>query len=102
MYQVDMARPFPYHDNQRSATLLAYLADTDAAGGGETEFMLAEPRPLMIRPREGAAVIWSNCILEETAAVDTRWSPLGAAGWDEGRCQGGAGPHGTVARWGHV
>jgi len=44
MYQVDMAKPFPYHDNQRSATLLAYLADTDAAGGGETEFMLAEPR----------------------------------------------------------
>jgi hypothetical protein len=56
MYQVDMARPFPYRDNQRSATLLAYLADTDV--GGETEFMLAEPRPLMFRPREGAAIVW--------------------------------------------
>ena len=91
MYQVDMARPFPYHDNQRSATLLAYLADTDDEGGGETEFMLAEPRPLLIRPREGAAVIWSNCLLEGKAAVDD------PEHWDEGKCQGGAGPHGAVA-----
>jgi len=91
MYQVDMARPFPYHDNQRSATLLAYLADTDDEGGGETEFMLAEPRPLLIRPREGAAVIWSNCLLEDKAAVDD------PEPWDQGKCQGGGGPHGAVA-----
>jgi hypothetical protein len=43
-----MARPFPYRDNQRSATLLADLADMDV--GGETEFMLADPRPLMLAP----------------------------------------------------
>mmetsp|Transcript_17211 Transcript_17211/g.42541 ORF Transcript_17211/g.42541 Transcript_17211/m.42541 type:complete len:195 (-) Transcript_17211:29-613(-) len=89
MYQVDMARPFPYQDNQRSATLLAYLADTNL--GGETEFMLAEPRPVMIRPREGAAVVWSNCVLEDRSTADT-WEP----GYN--RCRAGAGPHGEVAR----
>ena len=87
MYQIDMAKPFPYHDNQRSATLLAYLADTER--GGETEFMLAEPRPVIIKPRAGVAVIWSNCVLEDRPASDA-WEPA----YD--RCRGGAGPHGYV------
>jgi len=91
MYQVDMTQPFPFYDNMRSATLLAYLADMDDEGGGETEFMQAEPRPLLIRPREGAAVIWSNCLLEDKAAVDD------PEPWDQGKCQGGAGSHGAVA-----
>lgn len=82
MYQVDMARRFPYHDNQRSATLLAYLADTEV--GGETEFMLAEPRPVMVRPREGVAIVWSNCVLEDRPASDT-WEP------DYNRCRAGVG-----------
>ena len=92
-YQIDMSEPYPYLDNQRSSTLLAYLADTEE--GGETEFMLAEPRPVIVKPRCGVAVIWSNCMLEDKETVDTRLprAPM----WDQGRCMAGAGPHGAIA-----
>ena len=46
MYNVDVTAPFPYRDNPRSLTLLAYLNDVGDGGGGETEFMLAKPRPI--------------------------------------------------------
>ena len=49
--------------------------------------MLAEPRPLLVRPREGVAVVWSNCVLEERRESG-EWEP----GYD--RCLAGAGPHG--------
>jgi hypothetical protein len=91
MYQVDMTQPFPFQDNMRSSTLLAYLADMDDEAGGETEFLQAEPRPLLIRPREGAAVIWSNCLLEDKAAVDD------PEPWDGSKCKGGGGDHGVRA-----
>ena len=108
MYNVDVTAPFPYRDNPRSRTLLAYLNDVGANGGGETEFMLAKPRPIRVVPAEGAALIWGNCELEDVAPVDTRvlrgragggggGSGGGARAWDEGRCMGGAGPHGEVA-----
>ena len=81
-----MTKPFPYHDNMRSFTLLAYLADT--LHGGETEFMLAQPGPILVRPREGAAVVWSNCVLEP--------EPRGS--WEEpGRCRAGGGSHAAQA-----
>ena len=66
-----------------NATRRRYNAEV----GGETEFMLAEPRPLMVRPKEGVAVVWSNCVLEERRASGA-WEP----GYD--RCLAGAGPHG--------
>lgn len=106
MYNVDVTAPFPYRDNPRSRTLLAYLNDVGANGGGETEFMLAQPRPIRVVPAEGAALIWGNCELEDVAPVDLGFglglgggggSGRGARAWDEGRCMGGAGPHGEVA-----
>jgi hypothetical protein len=93
MYDVDMTRPFPYTANPRSVTLLAYLNDVKIGGGGETEFMMALPRPLRILPREGAALVWANCELENAEVVDTR---RGEA-WDEGKCMGGGGRHGGTA-----
>lgn len=87
MYDVDMTRPFPYTANPRSVTLLAYLNDVKIGGGGETEFMMSLPRPLRILPREGAALVWANCELENAEVVDTR---RGEA-WDEGKCMGGGG-----------
>ena len=53
--------------NKRSATLLAYLEDTEH--GGETEFMKV---PLLVRPRKGTALIFSDCVLQDVPAVDTR------------------------------
>jgi hypothetical protein len=90
MYNVDMTKPFPYRDNYRSTTLLAYLNDVPPGGGGETEFMMATPRPFTVPPREGAALVWANCELENVPTIDTR-RPGDV--WDEGRCMGGAGPH---------
>ena len=94
MYNVDMTRPFPYRDNYRSTTLLAYLNDVPPGGGGETEFMMATPRPFTVPPREGAALVWANCELENVPTIDTR-RPGDV--WDEGRCMGGAGPHDMAA-----
>ena len=56
MYNVDMTKPFPYRDNYRSTTLLAYLNDVPPGGGGETEFMMATPRPFMMAGRRGVGV----------------------------------------------
>ena len=67
MYNVDVTKPFPYRDNPRSLTLLAYLNDVGDGGGGETEFMLAKPRPVRVKAAEGAALIWGNCELEDVA-----------------------------------
>lgn len=105
MYNVDVTKPFPYRDNPRSLTLLAYLNDVGDGGGGETEFMLAKPRPVRVKAAEGAALIWGNCELEDVAPVDVgsgfKVNPSAGGGggpkWDEGRCMGGAGPHGEVA-----
>ena len=72
MYNVDMTKPFPYRDNYRSTTLLAYLNDVPPGGGGETEFMMATPRPFTVPPREGAALVWANCELENVPTIDTR------------------------------
>jgi hypothetical protein len=94
MYNVDMTKPFPYRDNYRSTTLLAYLNDVPPGGGGETEFMMATPRPFTVPPREGAALVWANCELEDVPTIDTR-RPGDV--WDEGRCMGGAGPHDMAA-----
>lgn len=79
--------------NIRSKTLLAYLADTDE--GGETEFMKL---PLVVKPRKGTAIIWSNCNLQPNTP-STNTSDPEAADWDElrGECKGGAGPSGTIA-----
>jgi len=45
-------------------------------------------------PREGAALVWANCELENVPTIDTR-RPGDV--WDEGRCMGGAGPHDMAA-----
>ena len=50
-------------------------------------------------------MIWGNCELEDVAPVDVgsgiKVNPSAGGGggpkWDEGRCMGGAGPHGEVA-----
>ena len=66
LFDVDNSAPFPEPatHNGRSKTLLVFLAET--AAGGETEFMVADGgRPLRVRPRVGAALLWSNCRLAQ-------------------------------------
>ena len=77
--------------NVRSQTLLAYLEDTNE--GGETEFMKLQ---LMVKPRKGTALIWSDCTLQDVPAIDTR-EP--GAKWDtsRGTCKAGGGDEGLQA-----
>ena len=104
MYNVDVTKPFPYRDNPRSLTLLAYLNDVGDGGGGETEFMLATPRPVRVKAAQGAALIWGNCELEDVAPVEIgsgfKVNPDAGGGAVLSGTRGGAwGVRDRTARW---
>jgi len=57
-------------DSQREWTVLIYLNDVDPGDGGETAFLSTGTTPLLVRPKEGRAVIWRNLL--PSGFVDTR------------------------------